>query len=347
MAQKAQKPARRHHVVSKFYLRGFADESRRITRHPLAPGSAVAPVGIDDATVRKDFYRVEGEGVQPDVFEGAMGDLESVTAPAFEQLIAGHEPLSHQDRYHLAIWIALHFLRSEATRRAGEELHRTFSKLEIGVFTTGQVRERLGLTDRVSDGEVEQLRARMLAAADKVRVDHHSHLRVIAESLQGMTNLVFGRQPWIITRYERKALATSDTPVVLIPRREDRDMGLGTGFGTAAELFVPISRRVGLHLGALPPLDQKPGPPVEARGSAHFARWSNQHTLWNARRVVFHHPADDPLNGLDNRGERESEMLAPNIEDLIRGFARQQGRASGLPESSSPAGAVADVDEDV
>lgn len=183
MAKKAPKPGRRHHVVSKFYLRGFADESGRITRHPLAPGSAVKPVGIADATVRKDFYRVEDEGVEPDVFEGAMGQLESVTAPAFEQLIAGLEPLSHQDRYNVAAWIALHFLRSEATRRAGQELHRTFSKLEVGVFTTAQVRERLGLPGDISDEEVEQLRARMLATADTFPVDHHMHLRLISKSL--------------------------------------------------------------------------------------------------------------------------------------------------------------------
>lgn len=345
MSRKAQKPARRHHVVSKFYLRGFADESGQITRHPLGPGLAVVPVGIDDATVRKDFYRVEGDGVEPDAFELAMGELESATAPAFEQLIAGHEPLSHQDRYNLSIWIALHFLRSEATRRAGEEIYRAFSKLEVGVFTTGQVRERLGLAVDVPDEEVEELRARMLATADTFPVDHHSHLRLIAESLQGMTNVVFGRQPWIITRYERKALATSDMPVVLIPRQEDRGMGLGTGLGTAAELFVPISRRVGLHLGELPPLDQEPGPPVEVRGTARFARWSNQHTLWNARRIAFHHPADDPLNGLDNRGERDCEMLAPDTDDLIRGFASQQGRPSGLPGHSSPVSAGADVSE--
>lgn len=31
----ARRPARRHHVVSKFYLRGFADDRERIMRHPL------------------------------------------------------------------------------------------------------------------------------------------------------------------------------------------------------------------------------------------------------------------------------------------------------------------------
>jgi hypothetical protein len=82
----------------------------------------------------------------------------------------------------------------------------------------------------------------------------------------------------------------------------------------------------------LPPLDHEPQAAVEATGTAHFARWSNQHTLWNARRVVFHHPADGPLNRLENRGERLSEMRPGNTDDLIRAFARQQGRPSGLPE---------------
>jgi hypothetical protein len=177
---------------------------------------------------------------------------------------------------------------------------------------------------------VEEIRAEMLASADSFDVDHHTHLQLISESLEGTTNLVFFRHPWIVTRYSRKTLATSDTPVVLVPDPKDREMGLGTGIGTAAELFVPIGRRVGLSMGGLPELDQELQT-LELPGSAHFARWSNQHTLWNARKVVFHHPVDTPLDGLDNRGERLREMESGNTEDLIRAFARQQGRPSGLP----------------
>lgn len=327
----AQKPARRHHVVSKFYLRGFADEAEQVMRHPLAPGSKFVPVGIGNATVRKDFYTLQGDGVEPDAFETAMAELEAASAPAFERLIAGGQLMSHQDRYLVATWIALHYLRSEATRRAGEEIYRTFSKLEIGVFTTGQVRERLGLPDNVPDVEVEQIRARILATSDTFEVDHHSHLQLIAESLEGTTNLVFFREPWIITRYKHKTLATSDTPVVLVLGAEARAMGLGIGIGTAGEIFVPISRRVGLHLGNLPPLDHEPASPMEARGTSPFARWSNQHTLWNARRIVYHHPDDNPLEGLDKPGERLSEMRISVTDGLTRAFARQQGRPSGLP----------------
>jgi hypothetical protein len=138
-----QRPARRHHVVSKFYLRGFADETERITRHPLAPGSTSLAIGIGDATVSKDFYRVAAVGVEPDVFEVALGKLEAETAPAFARLIAGRTEMSNDDRYLIAIWVALQHLRSESTRRAGGELYRAFGKLEVGIFTTRQVRERL------------------------------------------------------------------------------------------------------------------------------------------------------------------------------------------------------------
>ena len=343
----AQKPARRHHVVSKFYLRGFADDAERITRRPIEPTGLAVPVGIADATVRKDFYKLEGDGLEPDAFENAIADVEGVTAPAFEQLIAGTEPLSLQDRYHVAMWIALHYLRSEASREMGEDIYRTISKLEVGVFTPDQMRERLGVDANVADDEVERIRARMLATADTFRVDHHGHLRLIASELQGTTNLVFFRQPWIVTRYKRKTLATSDTPVVLVPHKRDREIGMGTGIGTAGEIFVPISRQVGMHLGDLPE-KYEPLPIVEAAGNALSAKWSNQRTLWNAQRAVFHHPDDDPLNGLGMPAKRMINLQSEQIEGLIRGFARQQGRPSGLPsDETSPdtRDAVADVAE--
>lgn len=111
-------------------------------------------------------------------------------------------------------------------------------------------------------------------------------------------------------------------------------MGLGTGFGTAAELYVPLSRKVGLSLGQLsdPDLDTNLTT-QELPGNAKLAAMCNQYTVWNARRAVFHHPADRPLEGLDILGERRPEIDISNVDELIRSIASQQGRASSLPET--------------
>ena len=126
-----------HHVVPKFYLRGFANENELIIRRPLAPSadSTVRPVGIGAAMVRTDFYKVESESVHPDAFEDELSKVESHTAPAFERVINGQGPMSIDDRGRVASWIALQYLRSEASRRMGEELYRAINKLEVSIAT--------------------------------------------------------------------------------------------------------------------------------------------------------------------------------------------------------------------
>jgi hypothetical protein len=313
-----------HHVVPRFYLKGFADDKAMIFRRPLvtSASSPARSIGIGDAMVRKDFYRVEAEGTDPDIFENALGAVESETAPAFDRLITETSPMSLEDRHRLAVWIALQYLRSEATRRLGEEIYRATTKLEVSIFTPGQMRDRLGLPADIPDQLIEEMRASMLLTADTFKVDHRRHLNMIAENLRGATRLVLFRNPWIVVRYSRRALATSDTPVVLVPRPSDLANGLGTGIGTAAELFVPISRRVGLAIGELPdPVLGRAPQNYEKSGNTKTALWMNNETARNARRVIFHHPADSPLDGLAiPSSQRESEVDTSSIDDLIRAY---------------------------
>ncbi len=148
------------------------------------------------------------------------------------------------------------------------------------------------------------------------------------ESLEGFTNLVFFRRPWVLTRWARHAFATSDTPVILVP---PAGMGFydGLSIGTASELILPLGRRVVLMMGNL----GSDRPDYEGVPTAVVARRINRYTLLHARREAFHHPADDPFRGLEvpERRVREMDTSDAQINSLIASFAAQQGRASGLP----------------
>lgn len=287
-------------------------------------------MSINDATVQKDFYNVDREGLEPDAFERVLSGIEREAAAALARTLDETQwPPTAEDRHMLSTWIALQFLRSAATRHSGEEMYRSVAKLEVGTFTTDQVRQRLRLERDVPDEEVERLRARLLRTADVFEVDHHRHLQTIIEALQGATNLVFFRQPWVLTRFNLKSLGTSDTPIVLIPDPKDRVIGLGTGLGNAMQLYVPLSRRVGLCMGALG--DRVPDFIIP--GTASMAKQLNDYTLWNARKIVFHHPDDTPYADRTIPQPRGQEMDVPHeqINKIIESFARRQGRASGLP----------------
>jgi hypothetical protein len=108
----------------------------------------------------------------------------------------------------------------------------------------------------------------------------------------------------------------------------------------ARELIVPLSRREALLLGDLP----GGSPSWEAHrvpGNAFIANAFNQYTLWNARREAFQYADDDPFANVKIPKYRDREMVdnTEHIDSLIRAFARQQDRPSGLPHDSVEHGA--------
>ena len=122
---------------------------------------------------------------------------------------------------------------------------------------------------------------------------------------------MFYERAWSIIRFERKALATCDNPVILLPD-PDADPHLGVGALTAAAVLLPLGRRVALFMK--PPGtgdDQIPG-------VAALARDLNQRTALNARRAIYHHPDDDPLRGVFVPPRREHEMTLPDISGFVK-----------------------------
>lgn len=323
---------RRHHVVPDFYLRRFADDDGMITRVPLG-GGEVKAISTRDATVRRDFYRVDHPELRPDALEDALAEIEDETAPAFVRVVdRGAWPPSSEDRELLATFIALQYLRSQATRSAGEEITRSIGKLEVGIASTDQLREVLELADDTSDEDVEKTRRAMLETANTFTVDRHSHLQFILESLGGTTRLVLGRRPWLLFRWERRSIATSDTPVVLESRGDARFYS-DAGFGMAPGLLLPVGRRACMSLGKV----GGDGEEEIVAGNTRYARLTNTWTLVNARREALHHPEDDPFAGMTipEVRDREMDISHRHIESLIEGVARMQGRPSGLPGADS------------
>jgi hypothetical protein len=267
--------------------------------------------------------------LEEDAYENALSQLEGDSEVAFKRVVDQGLVPSDEDRVLICQWIAAQFIRTKASRRAFEDVARATGELQFGVESTQQMRERLRLPDTTPDAEVEAFRARLLAMADTHTVNSQGHLNNMAAMLPGLTNLALGR-PWVVTRFQRKSLATSDTPVALIPGPGGPLDGVG--FGSAEHIFVPLARRVALMLG---PLGNPTGIEEGVRiGTAKSARLYNEITAGNARELLLHHPDNDPLAGisLPEPSGPEIDVSHKHIEALIEAFAKQQGRASGLPE---------------
>jgi hypothetical protein len=134
-------------------------------------------------------------------------------------------------------------------------------------------------------------------------------MRHLGDLLPGVTQSLLDRS-WLLTVFERKALATSDHPVYVVPNEELRRIGMGTGIENATVIHAPLTRRHSLAMyqrSAVPPQLAALGD-TRWPGVAATALYSNSCTVNSARRFLFHHPDDSPLAGFDLPQPREREI---------------------------------------
>ena len=80
-------PARRHHTVPQFYLRGFADGET--LRTIALPGRRRYKQSVRDASVETDFYALPGHPEGDDVLERALSEVEGAAAAVLRLIVKG------------------------------------------------------------------------------------------------------------------------------------------------------------------------------------------------------------------------------------------------------------------
>jgi hypothetical protein len=279
---------RRNHTVNKSYLRRFADDHGLLTQIALAD-HVRKEVSIRHATVVRNFYvAVLPDGTETDEAEDVFCALEGRAVAAIRSLVDDQAwPIPDAARYDIARWTALQYLRVPAVRQLGREVADAFSGMGVPVRT----------------GSGEQVTVKMPAELIKDLTGPRLHLKLINDLLPPVTRMLCERN-WILTYYQRRSLATSDTPVVLRPAA-GHPPGTGIGIGNAGEIHVPLDRRVALSMG-----DGSTGD-AQCAGVTKTAVYLNDAMAKNARKYLFHHPEDDPFTGLELPGPRTRELASP------------------------------------
>jgi hypothetical protein len=142
----------------------------------------------------------------------------------------------------------------------------------------------------------------------EARAEHH--MQHLADLLPRVTQSLLDRS-WLLTVYERKALATSDHPVYVVPNEELTRMGMGTGIENATVIHAPLTRRHSLAMyqpSAVPTQLAALGRDIRWPGVTATALYSNSCAVNSARRFLFHHPDDAPLAGFDLPQPRGREV---------------------------------------
>lgn len=269
-----QRP-KRHHVVSAFYLRGFADERGQLQCAPR-DGSPEFRVAVGDATVHTDFYTfTDTDGEPSSDFEDWMAEIERHAAPVLLSLIAGNAPPSVGDeRLALSGWIALQYLRTESQRTM-------MSQLDALVRSITEQRP-----DTFRPESLAEAVRRAPASANAESVPHLDQIRTLMPLFGG----VIMASPWVVSHFVDDHLVTGDHPVHLMAHPH-AGANQPLAFGTAKALALPLSRQTSLIAVTSQPVRPPTDPPPE-EGSADEARYMNLQTTLNARRLVLRHPDD-------------------------------------------------------
>jgi Protein of unknown function (DUF4238) len=271
----AQNVTRRQHVVSRFYLAGFADSNNQLVRVPLS-GNKSHLVNVKDATIRKDFYSIDLGGDRlDDYFEQAFAEIEGPASTALAEVTRNNVwPLPGIHKTALAVWISLQYLRTEAQRNLLSELRALTIRIIVGASGRAALRDHI----ERAEGQIVNV----------------ARLEAEWADLLGPTSALLTDQQWSLNTFKRRVLATSDHPVSMF-RHPTTPTHFGTGIFTAGGFGIALSRHCGLIIGASPDL-----PDLAVPGTTVMARAINAATAANARSAIYHHPLDGHVHNQIN-----------------------------------------------
>jgi hypothetical protein len=297
-----KKLKRRHHTVPRLLLRRFAD-GERIMRVPLDGGERRS-VGIADVTVHRNFYSmVDKNGQLDDTVEDLLAELEGKAAKVIREVVNGVWPLPITERAVLAEWIAAQHARIPAARAANNEIADHLGKVLIAMGGKPEIRRRLeeDAQEPVSDEKVEALWQELTDFDGYyAEMSVNDHMAAMGQSMKTAYE-VFMARSWGLIKFDRRTLLVPDHPVTLV-RGEKIPSFRGVGVGNAAAVLVPIDRHAAIMM-ASPGHDD-----FLVRPHTKLAKELNQRFAENARKELFHHPDDKPLEGVELPPTRNREM---------------------------------------
>ncbi len=271
-------------------------------RVPL-DGSERRPVGIADVTVHRNFYSMRDENGQlDDTVEDLLAELENKAARVIRQVVGGLWPLPIEHRAVLAEYIAAQHARIPAARTVNDEIGDHLGKVVIAMGGKPEIRTRLeeNATEPVSDEEVDAVWAEVTDFDGYyAEMSVNDHMLSMGQSMATAYE-VFMARSWGLIKFEHRTLLIPDHPVTLV-RDGDMPRWRGVGIGNAGAILVPIDRRVAIMM-ASPGVDD-----FFVRTHTKLAKELNQRFADNARRELFHHPDDNPLEGVELPPVRDRE----------------------------------------
>lgn len=301
--------AKLHHYVPQSYLRGFATEKDRVMVVPLDRSRKPYTTSVRNVAAQNHFHRVDGLE-NPDEFEQVLSGVEGDAMSVVRQFRAGKFPPSEEERWKLSFYVALQAVRGPDTRRTMEHLRAKMGRVEVGAGGRKNVNQwiKKNLGFDATDEQAERLWAEATQpGGPPITFSNLTHIDHMTKTAEALTSAIAAR-PWLLVRFGRRSLITSDAPVTLIRNPKDEPWQ-GVGFQTAWGITFPLTRKLGLlmsdPMGMIERFEAGDQRVQTIRaavlrgeadrsepGTTAMERLFNQQTGQQAREYVYHHPHD-------------------------------------------------------
>lgn len=228
----------RHHYVPRFYLERFTDQKGRLDAYQRNTRKRLKTTTANVAVETNLYTIIDIDGDENDHAEKIISDIETRLAPAFDDLVSGTWPPSHETRGLIANFIALQATRTRESFHAISAIADRAFKLGINLLTREQMRELVdeSLDEVVDDEELDEIIADF-RDEDGYRVVP-SNNELVTTMLEAAADLVqpVADRKWFLERSKKPLIITSDAPVHLWSPPGP----YGVGVITAEEILLPV-----------------------------------------------------------------------------------------------------------
>jgi len=223
---------------------------------------------VRDATVHKDFYTLDGDGLPPDyAVEHHLSEIEGKAASAIRDLTStGGFPPNDRCRVHLLHFLAWQLVRGEAQRASAPAIIQHLADEIV----------RRNFPDASS------------SEYPRVVVSKNWSLLQLPALVQRLLPALLAR-PWHLLRFQHPSLITGDMPVSLWQSTATPDRGVSPI--SADEIRFPIDPQTALVLGTEKAESELDGDPEAAAAI-------NVCLATYCRRWILHRPTHRPVDGL-------------------------------------------------
>jgi hypothetical protein len=214
--------ARRHHFVSRCYLKGFSAARRKGKPQVQVFDKGTHktfPAAIDNVALERDFNTIHVEGLSSDAFESVMASFESDLGPALERIVATQSLKNEDDRAILLNFIAFLALRNPRQRELMRDFQERVAKqiMNLALATperwANQVKKatEAGFLKPSPASSYENMKKFIEEGNYKVSVPTERHIQLEIGTFEKILPLIF-RRGWILSPLLGPSKRTTTSP---------------------------------------------------------------------------------------------------------------------------------------